>query len=263
MNHIFSELFVGGHVEGVDPLERVSIYTEFNALMPPGADGAAATLTFADSLITLDLLDKAEGLLENQIKTGLVPQEKLADTGAKLATIYLLDNLPDKALTALQNTAGGGMKDDLKQERDLLKARALSQLNRTDDAIAALGQVNSKEALHLKADVLWHAKQWDKAAAAIEELLPAPGKGLTEEDAQMVVNVAVAYKLAHDATGLAKTKDRYGSAMATTSQGATFGVVTRSTGSSSLADREMLLKITGEVDMFKGFLDNYKAGKGT
>jgi hypothetical protein len=47
--------------------------------------------------------------------------------------------------------------------------------------------------------------------------------------------------------------------MSRTTLGSTFGVVTRSGGSTSLADRETILKIAGEVDMFKGFLDNYKS----
>ncbi|TAL30289.1 MAG: hypothetical protein EPN97_12765 [Alphaproteobacteria bacterium] len=266
MRQVFSEVFVGGKAKDMPPLEAVSLYTEFKPLMPEGADGSTATLNFADSLISIDLLDKAEKLLEEQIKSSYLSAEKTFSVGAKLAAIYLLDNAPDKALTALQNTAGNAGSDALKTERELLKARALSQLNRTDDAIAVLSEIGSKEAKHLKADVLWRARKWGEAAQAIEDLLPPPEKGLSDDDAQMVVNAAVAWKLEKKADRLQQLKVRYGASMAaiTTSKiGDTFGTITRSTGGSSLADRDTLLKITGEVDMFKGFLENYKAGKGS
>ena len=262
MSRIFSNVFVGGQSKEISPLEAVSIYQEFNQFMPQGADASVATLNFADSLINIDLLDKAEKLFEDQIKGGQVAAAKLPAVGAKLATIYLLDNAPDKALTALQNTAGDGGDANVKAERELLKARALSQLNRTDEAIALLSQIGSKDALHLKADVLWRAKKWGEAAAAIEQMLPPCGKPLADEDAQLAVNAAVAYKLAKDDANLQKTKSCYGDMIKDTKVGPTFAVVTRNSGGSSLADRDTLMKITGEVDMFKGFLDNYKAGKG-
>ncbi|MEZ0222934.1 MAG: hypothetical protein ACAH83_00140 [Alphaproteobacteria bacterium] len=266
MGRVFSEVFVGGKARDIPPLEAVSMYTEFKALMPQGADGSTATLNFADSLISIDLLDKAEKLLEEQIRSGYLTPKKISSVGAKLAAIYLLDNAPDRALEALKNTSSGEADAVLHEERVLLDARALSQLNRTDDAIAVLTQLNSTQAKHLKADVLWHARKWSEAAKAIEDLLPPPEKGLSDDDAQMVVNAAVAWKLAKDTTHLQQLKTRYGTAMSaiTTSKiGDTFGTVTRESGGSSLADRDTLLKITGEVDMFKGFLDNYKAGKGT
>lgn len=265
MSRVFSEVFVGGKAKDIPPLEAVSLYTEFKALMPQGQDGSTATLNFADSLISIDLLDKAQKLLEEQIRGGLIPADKLPGVGAKLAAIYLLDNLPDKALAALKNT-GGNAEAGLHEQRALLDARALSQLNRTDEAITVLSQLNSSQAKHLKADVLWHARRWGEAAAAIEDLLPPPEKGLSDDDAQMVVNAAVAWKLEKDTARLQQLKARYGAAMSaiTTSKiGDTFGTVTRPSGGSSLADRDTLLKITGEVDMFRGFLEDYKAGKGS
>jgi hypothetical protein len=174
MSQVFADVFVNGKAKEMSPLEAVSLYTEFKSLMPDGPDGSTATLNFADSLISIDLLDKAETLLEEQIKGGFLSPEKTVSVGAKLAAIYLLDNAPDQALAALQNTAGNAGGAALKTERELLKARALSQLNRTDDAIAILSEIGTKEAGRLKADVLWHARKWGEAAKAIEELLPPP-----------------------------------------------------------------------------------------
>lgn len=259
MAAVFTSLFVDGGAKDVPPLEAVSIYNGFSAYMPEGEQGAIATLNFADNLITMDLLGKAAQLLEEQLKSGNVPPSRVAATYNKLAAVYLLDSLPERALSTLAN-ASGDASPQLTEERNLLRARAMSQLNRPDDAIAALATSTSVDAQKLKADVLWRARKWKEAAATLEGMLPAADKGLTEADAQLVINTAVGYKLAGDTANLAQIKSRYLSPMEATSQRDTFRVVTRSGGSSKLSDRDTILKIAGEVDMFKGFLDSYKAG---
>ena len=84
---------------------------------------------------------------------------------------------------------------------------------------------------------------------------------LPESLAGCLVDLAVAVKLSGDSKRLQEIKARYGDAMAATTLSSTFGVVTRDGGSSALADSQSLLKLSGEVDMFKGFLDKYKSGE--
>ncbi|MCK5518827.1 MAG: hypothetical protein KAI61_05375, partial [Alphaproteobacteria bacterium] len=134
-----------------------------------------------------------------------------------------------------------------------------SQLNQTAAAIGTLSTMDSRNARKLKANVLWRAQKWKEAAEAIEDLLPDAGKSLSEDEASLVVNAAVARKLAGNSDRLKELKDKYEAAMTGMKLSATFGVVTRDGGASALADRETMLKIAGEVDMFKGFLNNYKA----
>jgi hypothetical protein len=259
MTNALTDLFVNGRVKEISPLEAVSVYNAYGNRLPQGETGSIAALNFADSLIGMDLLDKAEALLEAQLESGLVPPEKTSALGGKLAAVYLLDGNPKQALAALDKTAQAPAAAEGAGKRALLKARAQSQLGQTDAAIASLAAVDTDAAKRLKADVLWHAKRWAPAAQAIEALLPAPGKTLDDAQAQLVVNAAVAYKLAGDAQGIASLRDKYASAMEATTLGSTFGVVTRNGGGSALSDRGTILKIAGEVDMFKGFLDSYKA----
>lgn len=259
MAQIFSDLFVGGRTAEISPLEAASIYTGFSDLMPAGMEGSAAALNFADTLISIDLLERAEKLLEEQIKSGLLTPAKVSATGSKLAAVYLLDRQPAKALTALRETERDGLSGENRDERDMLMARALSEMNQTNEAIALLSAMKSKDALKLKADVLWRAKRWQEAASTISSLLPDPSLIPSESDAELVVNAAVAYKLAADPAAVRDLRAKYLKQMSRTTLGSTFGVVTRSGGSTSLADRETILKIAGEVDMFKGFLDTYKS----
>jgi hypothetical protein len=263
MKHIFTDLFLSDPGSRIKPLEIVSVYNEFSSLIPAGPEATVAALNFADSLISMDLLAKASALMEDQLKNGNLPEDKEAALGAKLTAVYLLDSKPKQALEALQETEKPGLSPRIREERTLLKARAQSQLNKTDDAIATLSTLNSKNAQRLKADVLWRAQKWADAATAIEALLPDLTKPLNEEDASYVVNAAVAWKIAGNMDKLKEIKTKYEAPMAVTKLASTFDVVTRDGGSSALGDRESMLKIAGEVDMFKGFLENYKAGLGS
>lgn len=262
MRQIFLDQFIGDQASKIPPLEAVSVYNEFNSLLPPGAEGQAATLDFVNYLINIDLLDKAAEIIEAQMKIGL-PPEKAVSVGTKLAAVYLLNGKAQPALDALKKTEAPGMAAGAAEERSLLKARALSQLRQTDAAISTLSALSSKNAQRLRADVLWRAGEWNAAAPAIEALLSdASGASLSEEDAQLVVNAAVAWKLSGNADKLKEIREKYAAAIASTKQASTFGVVTRDGGVSALADRDSTLKIAGEVDMFKGFLDAYKAASG-
>lgn len=254
-------LFVAADRKPLKPLQAVSVYNTYGDLLPEGEESRQGALNFADYLVQMDLLDRAAAMISESLD-GTADDAQRADIGTRLAAIYLLDGKPALALDALlrSNAAGTAIDGDLAQRRTLLRARAQSQLNQTDDAIATLAPLQSAEAKRLTADVLWRARRFTDAAAAIEALLPQPLPArLDDETARLVMNMAVGYKLAGDSTGLADVRQRFAAPMAATPFGPTFTVVTRDGGSASLGDRDTILKIAGEVDMFKSLLDSYKA----
>lgn len=263
MRQALIDLFVGGAAQKLPPLEAVSIYNEFGSLLPPGPESAAANLSFADHLIRMDLLEKAENILESSLRAGNLPDAKAAAIGTRLAAIYLLDAKAASALAALDKSARGAMDEKTREERALLRARAQSLLGRTDAAIETLSALSSNDAKKLKVDVLWRARRWAETAAAIESLLPAPKDKISDDEARLIVHMAVASKLSGDPRKLEEIKARYAGAMQDSPLASTFGVVTREGGVATLSDRETILKMAGEVDMFRGFLDSYKkAGAG-
>lgn len=261
MELAFEDLFINGKAGGIPPLEAIAVFNDFGELLPPGPRGNQATRNFAEYLIGMDLLDRASELLEDQIAhhsgDGSAPQ-----LGTKLAAVYLLDSLPSKAIDVLSRTDSPDLPEDMRIERRLLTARAWFQQERMDMAREALAGVQTPDALKLMADIFWRTQKWADAATTIEQLLPEPDGDLSDEAAQMVVNAAVALKLGDDRDRLQALKDRYGPAIGKTKMAQTFSVITRKPGVSTLSDRETMMKIAGEVDMFKGFLNDYKASAG-
>ena len=97
MLRIFKNLFVDGKVKDIPPLEAVSIYTEFQELMPAGADAVTAAENFTEKLIDIDLLGRAAETMEQLLNTSLSGLD-VTRTGARLASIYLLDDKPNLSL---------------------------------------------------------------------------------------------------------------------------------------------------------------------
>ncbi len=262
LQRIFVDLFTSNDTGKVKPLQLVAIYNEFSALTPEGPEGNTIALNYIDDLIRIDLLDQAASQMQYLLQNGDLPESLYAAVGVKLTAVYLLDSKPKEALLALAQTTRPWLPQHILEERTLLQARALSQMNKTDDAIKALQGMHSPDAERLKADVLWRAQRWSAAATALQPLLPDPLTQLNDKEARYVLNDAVAWKLAGNASALAALKEKYQAAMAKTRLAATFDVVTRNGGDSALGDREQMLKNAGEVDMFKDFLESYKAGLG-
>lgn len=260
MLRIFKNLYVDGTAHDIPALEAVSIFTEFQELMPAGDDGTTAAMNFSDSLVQMDLLQRAADTLEGLLSRNAVEGTEVTRVGARLASIYLLDNRPNDAISILQRSGRDGISAALETERQLLRARALSQLKMTTEAVRALEGINTRDAVRLRADIYWRAGMWDDAAASLMRLIPAPSVDtLSPEEAGYVLNVAVAMKLANKPEALAQLRENYLPLMQQTALANSFALVSRSAGRTTLSDRQTMLNIAGEVDIFRGFLDNYRA----
>jgi hypothetical protein len=113
----------------------------------------------------------------------------------------------------------------------------------------------------LKADITMRAQRWGEAAKILLDLIGAPpraGDLLTAEQAQWLVNCAIALSLANDLQGLDRLAIDFGAGMAGTQQRDTFRVLTRPEKIGQMRDIAAAQAKIAEVDMFRGFLDTYR-----
>lgn len=265
MKEAFKNIFF--HEKDLSALDAVSVYEEFRELTPTGDEGNRLVQSLAERLVEADLLDRAAAILQHQVDFRLEGPEK-ADVAVRLAAIYLLDRDPDKALAAL-NTAEetyksiGGADDKLREVR-LLRARALSQKDMAEEALALLGEMSTANDVNrLRADIAWNARLWEDAAEALHDLILDEaldlGRPLSREQAELILNRAVALNLASNRVALANMRKRYGEAMKKTPRARLFDIITRQRKTAIMADRQTIESIVSEVDMFKDFLESYKA----
>jgi len=262
MSHIFHDVYLGDLGKNLSPLDALTLYQQYRDLMPGGKDGIAVTRNLAERLVAIDLLDQAAYLLEDLVKNKLTGEDK-ARTGARLAGIRLLDHKPDMAITALDLDNNEPLPSDIENDRQLLRAKALADLHRDEEALALIQNNSKQSAKILRADITMHAQRWDEAAKTLLDLVgepPKPGQQLRQDQAEWLVNAAIALSLAGNQVGVDKLAIDFGASMAGTSQSDSFRILTQPDKNVQMKDIAQAQARIADVDLFQGFLNNYRKG---
>jgi hypothetical protein len=149
------------------------------------------------------------------------------------------------------------------RELSLLRARALSRQGSPDQALEMLRAIEQTPDVNLlRADIAWTAGYWDDAAEALGDVLfdknLSAEKTLEDKHIDLILRRAIALNLASDRMALADMRTKYSTPMNATPKGKIFEVITRPRQSAGLSDRETLMSVVSEVDLFSDFLSSYK-----
>ncbi len=267
MTQAFHDVFTTERINELDPLDTITLYEEFSELSPAGQDGQRLIQNLAERLIEIDLLGRAATLLKTQVDQELSGKEG-AQIALRLASIELADQKPSLALKSLRKaeTFLKGETGDLiplKHNIGLLKAHAYSLLKRPDNALITLSRLHQNaQTLQMRADIAWRASRWQDASDALEELINRENINLntplSDDHRDLILNWAVTLNLSDNRYVLNSSRERFGSVMKQTNKAQEFDVITRPHQNVFLADRKTIENIVAEVDIFKGFLENYK-----
>ena len=107
-------------------IDALALFYDFRELTPIGSRGDEMIRRLADRLVSVDLLDQAADLLQYQVDHRLQGAAR-AQVATRLAVIYLMNRKPDRALAALRATRSADLSNELRNQRLLLEARALSE----------------------------------------------------------------------------------------------------------------------------------------
>ncbi len=260
MADIFHQVFLGDLGQSVTPLDTLTLYRQFHDLVPEGQIGNAIMSSLADRLTAIDLLDQAESILEDLARNRLQGDDKIK-SWTKLAAIRLLDHKPQEAISALDATAADTVPQSMRGERTLLRARALSEGGKEEEATALLKGLDGEPVKLLRAEIAKRGQHWHEAAQDFMELVgspPRPGQSFSTKQAGWLVSAATAYALAGEQASLDRLAIDYGAAMAGSPGNDTFRLLTEPEKNGQLRDLASAQTHLGDVDMFKGFLDSYR-----
>lgn len=255
----FDDLYLGSKGEKLSGIEAVALYFDFRDLAPIGRRGDEVVRRLADRLVGLDLLDSASDLLQHQIDHRLTGPARAA-VATRLATVRLMDAKPMMALAALDATDLPELPGDLKRARGLIRARALSDLTRTDLALESIEDETGADIERLRADILWGARRWREAGEAHEALLGETWRFADRLDAASradAVRAAIAYDLAGEAIGLERLKAKFSGAMAQGPDARTFALLTASDAVRKPGFREIAAQAT-KAETLSAFLAEYR-----
>jgi len=251
----FDNLFLGGKADAMPAVEALGLFYDYRDLTPIGFRGDEMIRRLADRLVAVDLLDQAAELLQHQVDNRLQGVAR-AQVASRLAVIYLMNRKPDRAIAILQKTRTAELSNELRDQRLLLEARALSETGRHDLALELIANITSHEAIRLRSDILWSAKRWRPAAEQIELLYGERWKDfapLTEPERFDILRAAIGYSLGDEPLALARFRERYAPKMMETPDGRAFDVVSAPVGTANSEFQDIAKRITS-IDSLVTFL---------
>ena len=251
----FESLFLSHKGDTLPPIEALGLFYDYRELTPIGRRGDEMIRRLADRLVAVDLLDQAAKLLQHQVDHRLQGAAR-AQVATKLAVIYLKDHKPARALATLTSTRTAQLNSELRNQRLLLQARALSDLGRYDIALELIKAIKGHQAMRLRADILWAASRWDKAAEEIELLYGKRWKDFRPLNASErfdVLRAAIGYALADDALGVRRFRDKYAAKMDSGPDAHAFEVVTSPIGTGNTEFRAVATHVAS-LDTLDAFL---------
>lgn len=257
---MFSAMYLTPKGDDIPPIEALATFYQNRDLTPIGRRGDELIRRLSERLVAVDLLDQASELLQYQVNNRLEGAAR-AQVAARLATIYLMNRKPDRAIAALHSTRIADLAGELRTQRLLLEARAQSDIGRRDLALDIISNLNGREAIRLRSDIHWAARRWREAAEQIELYLGDRYKDfapLGEVEKSDVVRAVIGYALADDQLGLTRFKEKYAPLMTSPVDRTMFDIASKPQSATS-AEFAQIAKMAASVDTLEGFLRDMKA----
>jgi tetratricopeptide (TPR) repeat protein len=255
---VFTELYLNGRADQLEPVDALALYYDFRQLTPPGVRGDEMIRNLARRLVKVDLLAQAADLLEYQIDSRLqgIAQAQIA---ADLAIIRIADRDPEGALRVLNRTRLADLSPMLERQRRILEARALIDAGRQDLALDLLGRVTGRDADLLRVEGYWRSKNYGVAAELLEVMYqPGPGGDPLSQGSRMnLIKAAVGFVLSGDKLGLSRLRSKFGEQLSTTAEWAMFDFVTGDVMPSSIEFKKVAREVSG-LDSLNAFIESYR-----
>ena len=256
----FDSLFLAGKGDGMPAIDALALFYDFRELTPVGRRGDEMIRRLTDRLVSVDLLDQAAELLQHQVDHRLQGAAR-AQVATRLAVIYLMNRKPDRALATLRQTRVSELPTELRSQRMLLEARALSDIGRHDVALEVIANIDGREATRLRSDILWAAKRWRESAEQVELLYGDRWRDwqpLNTGERSDILRAAMGYALADDQLGLGRFAGKFAAKMADGADRQAFEIVTKPERANPTEFREVARAVAA-VDTLEAFLRDMRA----
>lgn len=259
MAAVFEDLFLTDKASTLPPIEALALYYDFSRLTPIGRRGDELIRRLADRLVSVDLLDQAAELLDHQVNYRLTGVAK-AQVAAKLAVVHLMNGKPTEAVRVLVGTRMPQLPAQLRDERLIIEARALSDTGRHATAAELIENIKGPAAERLRADIAWDAKNWREAGERLEKMLGERWKAEPPLDATErhdVLRAGLAYALGEELIGLSRLKEKFAPKMGDTPEGKVLALLVSPEGTSAATLTEAA-KALASFDSLGTFLKVYR-----
>lgn len=194
---LYRRIFLSDEMQELDDFSVVALFYEFKDYTPIGADGDRVVLGIAKRMLNLDLLEMAGSILEHQVMYRLRGTERMV-TANHLALVLLMDRKPEEALNVLNDTDNENFGFAEHQSRTLLKANALIDMEKYDDALSYIGDEGGMAAEILKSEIFFRSFRWAEFIKFAEPNIKSKikeGDVIDGDEVQKVLRLAIAYSM--------------------------------------------------------------------
>jgi tetratricopeptide (TPR) repeat protein len=259
LSQAFRSLFLDGQADGLQPIQALAIFYDFQTLIPIGADGDLMVRKLARRLVDVDLLSQAADLLKYQAENRLdgVPR---AEVSTDLAMIDLMNRQPEAAIEAINKSRTTLLPNSLNAQRRMIEARAWLGVAQYDHALEIIQNDKTADANSIRAEVAWKQRSWPKAGAQFEALVGDRWKTagpLSADDEARLLRAGICYSLAGDEAGLTRLHDRYQTFIAQARQPDALKVALSGLGGVQLTSTDFT-RAAAENDGFVGWVTAMK-----
>ncbi len=243
----FSQAIVNDKEPALDQLDVYAIYLDFPDLVPDDPEARELHRHLAGHLEGLNLLDEAMSILQ-PLMTSAADDFERVELETKVASLMLRQNRASPAIALLNGTRPQNIEIPRPQQeqRLLLRARALIQLSRPDEALRTIRDLRSQQARRLRAEIYWKEQSWPRLAAAVEAYFEdtEPSSPLVEDEQELVLWLALARQKGGKQERLGALRKRFSLKMQEGPFATAFDVATQT--SVQNGDIRSLLAATGE-----------------
>lgn len=255
----FEDIYINNQADNsLSAVKSLALYQDFEWLAARSKHQNEIIQKLADRLVAVDLLPRADKLLTTLLKKNDVSKTDRAKIGARLAVIYLFERKSPEALEILNATEYDSLPFEVEAHRRVIRARTMANLGQTDEALKLLNDDYSKNATLLKAEIFWNARQWGDAADAIKYLIekPTPGKPLSQEQINYILDWATTLKKAGRETVLVRLRNKFMPYFAKTKYHSAFNILTDHLENDKI-DLKEINSIVNDVQAFSDFAKAY------
>ncbi len=257
MAKTFAVLFdTGGEAYQMPPLQALSLFFEFNELLPVGVQGDRISRLLADYLASVDLLENAAAILTHQVRFRSQGEDR-ALLAAKLMELHLANNRADLANEVMDAMAGEKIAESLKPRYQLLRAEILVSQNKYPEALKQLEGQDSPTARDLKLAIFWHQQQWEQVVDILAPEMQSRSikpETLSASEEERVLRLAIGYSKLRRFDDIKWLKQAFGKRIKNPRVGDAFDFVTDSTTPVDHSALESSL----EMDKFQSFMTKYR-----
>ncbi len=255
---LFEDIYLNNQADNLSALKALALYIDYQDLAPKSQFYHAIVQKLADRLVAVDLLDRAYNLLEERLKSGQLNNIEQATYGSRLALIELFRGNNHEALKLLEDTKTPDLPQTLKLQRRIIKAKALAGTGQESQALDLLKDDYSKNALLLKSEIFWKGGLWGNAADSLKYLIaqPTPGKPLSEEQINYILDWATALKKAGRETVIIRLRNKFMPYFQGTKYYSAFSVLTGTFDNSQINIRT-IDKAVSDIETFSNFAKIY------